>query len=125
MSKTGSERFARREVRGYRHRMLTMAPSRRMIATLSQAVESLEPRLLLATYYVDPGGTDSSAGSSGAPWKTLQKAANAVVAGDTVVVRPGNYAGFNLAKSGSESARITFSAQSGAVIDAPVTIGNR
>src|SRR5687768_4137248 len=88
-------------------------------------LESLESRTLLSTYFVDPAGSDAAAGSTAAPWRTLQKAANSVVAGDSVIVRPGNYAGFNLARSGSgESARITFSAQSGAVIDTPVNIGN-
>ena len=46
------------------------------------------------TYYVATTGSDTAAGTSAAPWKTLQKAANAVAAGDTVIVRAGTYAGF-------------------------------
>ena len=48
----------------------------------------------LRTFYVDAGGNDSAAGSSAAPWRTLQRAANGVQAGDLVIVRPGTYTGF-------------------------------
>src|SRR4051812_18955482 len=38
-------------------------------------VEPFEPRVLLTTYYVSPGGNDSFAGTSSAtPWKTIVKA---------------------------------------------------
>ena len=41
-----------------------------------------------ATYYVSTTGNDTTGnGSSGSPWATLQKAANTVVAGDTVIVK--------------------------------------
>ena len=43
-------------------------------------------------YYVDAArGTDSSSGSAGAPFATVQKAADTVKAGDTVIIRPGVY----------------------------------
>src|SRR5262245_27414508 len=51
------------------------------------------------TYFVAPpssGGSDSNPGSSAAPWATLQHAADRVTAGDTVIVRAGTYAGFNV-----------------------------
>lgn len=41
--------------------------------------------------YVTPSGDDSRDGSSGLPWKTLAKAGEAAVAGDTVFVREGIY----------------------------------
>jgi Ca2+-binding RTX toxin-like protein len=87
------------------------------------SVEPLEPRRMLATYYVSTGGSDSAAGSSDTPWRTLQHAADRVVAGDTVIVTPGNYVGFDLRTSGTASKRISFKAQSGVVINAvnPVT----
>jgi len=44
-----------------------------------------------ATYYVDLTGNDSNPGTQESPWKTIQKAANVVMAGDTVLVGPGNY----------------------------------
>ncbi len=43
-------------------------------------------------YYVAPGGSDSNAGTFTQPWRTIQKAANTLVAGDTVYIREGTYA---------------------------------
>ncbi len=42
-------------------------------------------------YYVATGGNDSAAGSQNAPWKTIGRAARAVMPGDTVYVRGGTY----------------------------------
>jgi parallel beta-helix repeat protein len=67
-------------------------------------------------YYVRPDGHDSASGanntnnSSTGAWLTLQKAANTVVAGDTVYVADGTYTGFMLQTGGSSSNRITFKA---------------
>jgi hypothetical protein len=44
-----------------------------------------------ATYYVVTNGSDSSPGTEAQPWKTLQKAAASVQAGDTVRIRAGDY----------------------------------
>jgi len=57
-------------------------------------LEVLETRDVLSTFYVAPVGSDTSQGTTAAPWKTLQHAADMVKAGDKVVVRAGNYAGF-------------------------------
>jgi hypothetical protein len=78
------------------------------------------------TYFVAPdsqGGSDLSPGTSALPWATLQHAADTVQAGDTVIVRPGNYEGFMLQSSGTPLAPITFSALDGArvIFDNPVT----
>ena len=78
--------------------------------------ESLESRLALATFYVSNAGSDSQAGSAVAPWQTLQKAADSVHAGDRVIVRPGNYVGFDLRTDGTASGPIVFHAESGAAI---------
>ena len=43
------------------------------------------------TYYVSKTGSDSNPGTQAQPWLTLQKAANTVVAGDTVFIRSGIY----------------------------------
>jgi Protein of unknown function (DUF1565) len=43
------------------------------------------------TYYVSISGNDNNAGTLAAPWRTIQKAANSVHAGDTVQVRAGTY----------------------------------
>lgn len=44
-----------------------------------------------AVYYVSTSGSDSSAGSQTAPWRTIQHAATSVKAGDTVNIRSGVY----------------------------------
>jgi len=44
-----------------------------------------------ATYYVATNGNDSNPGTEAQPWRTLQKAAASVQAGDTVRIRAGNY----------------------------------
>jgi parallel beta-helix repeat protein len=75
------------------------------------------------TYYVAIGGMNGNDGSSDHPWATLQHAADTVGPGDTVIVRPGSYRGFDLETSGTAQSPITFSAQSGVTIDQdnPVT----
>lgn len=50
------------------------------------------PCALAATYYVAPGGNDASSGTTlTLPFKTIQKAMDRAVAGDTVFVRGGVY----------------------------------
>lgn len=72
-----------------------------------------------ATYYVAPpssGGSDANPGTAAAPFATIQHAANAAFAGDTVVVTPGTYSGFNVVRSGQLGLPVTFSAEPGVVI---------
>ncbi len=45
-----------------------------------------------AAYYVSPTGSDSAAGTSTAPWRTIAKAQTVAAAGDTVYLRAGTYA---------------------------------
>lgn len=79
------------------------------------------------TYYVRPDGVDTASGANNTTgatgsWRTLQKAANTVVAGDTVLVADGTYAGFYVETSGTSSKPITFKAiGSGANITTPNT----
>jgi hypothetical protein len=82
-------------------------------------LEELEPRLALSTFFVDPNGNDNQAGTQQAPWQTLQHAADLVQPGDTVMVQPGQYAGFDMRTSGTAAAPITFQAQPGAQIVSP------
>jgi hypothetical protein len=74
-----------------------------------------------STYYVSPDGSDAAAGTQAAPFRTIQRAASLVDEGDTVVVRAGRYAGFQLGwdfpQSGTASQPITFKADPGAVIE--------
>jgi hypothetical protein len=43
------------------------------------------------TFYVSPAGNDANPGTQKAPWKTIGKAASALVAGDTAVIMDGTY----------------------------------
>lgn len=47
--------------------------------------------LQAAEYYVSPGGSDTNSGTSASPWKTVQKAAGTLIAGDTVYLMEGTY----------------------------------
>ncbi len=50
------------------------------------------PTLLAATtYYVAPWGNDDSAGTFTAPWRNINKAAQTMIAGDSVLIRAGTY----------------------------------
>jgi hypothetical protein len=72
------------------------------------------------TYFVSKKGSDSNAGTIGAPWLTIQHAANSVSAGATVYVFGGVYnESVNFPASGTASAPITFQSYPGqtAVID--------
>jgi Bacterial Ig domain/Pel9A-like, right handed beta helix region len=80
--------------------------------------------LAAATYYVAPNGSDSNSGSSASPFKTIQKAANVVNPGDTVIIRNGTYTGSSssvadIGRSGTSSQWITFKAENkwGAILD--------
>lgn len=87
---------------------------------LRPGFDILEPRLTPSTFYVSPTGNDNAAGTQQAPWQTLQQAANEVVAGDTVEVEPGDYAGFvmgwNNPQNGTAAAPITWNAEPGVTI---------
>ena len=73
-----------------------------------------------ATRWVSDQGNDLTGdGSQAHPWKTLQKAADTVAAGDYVLVAPGRYAGFQITTSGKPDARITFHAEPGVIIESP------
>ncbi|HHG83811.1 MAG TPA: T9SS type A sorting domain-containing protein [Bacteroidetes bacterium] len=43
------------------------------------------------TFYVATNGLDTSPGTAAQPWKTIQKAANLLLAGDTVLIKAGTY----------------------------------
>jgi hypothetical protein len=77
-------------------------------ATASTTTASSGP-----TYYISPNGNDSNNGSQSTPWRTIQKAANTVNPGDTVVLMDGTYTqgsvGFN--RSGTSDKPIVFMAQ--------------
>jgi hypothetical protein len=70
------------------------------------------------TYYVSPQGSDSNDGSPAHPFATVQKAADLVNPGDTVIVRDGVYTDLNkegtmvqVRRSGTAEAPITLRAE--------------
>src|ERR1035438_6189684 len=52
----------------------------------------LAPAAPAATYYVAPTGSDSNPGSQAQPWASIGMGFTNAVAGDTVLLAPGNYA---------------------------------
>ena len=105
----------RKTIQGRRHSLLLW-----LVAGLGLFVA----RNVSATeYYVATTGSDSNPGTLAAPFATLQKAADTVVAGDTVWIRGGTYkittpkssgAGIQLSKSGtSDTNRIKYWAYPG------------
>ena len=79
-----------------------------------------------ATYYVDDDGDDGDDGlTPETAWATLQRAADAVAAGDTVVALEGRYRGFNLFTSGTFGAPITFTGHPGLPAPNPAVVIDR
>lgn len=72
-----------------------------------------------ATFYVAPTGKDTNLGTATVPWLTIQRAANVVNPGDTVVVQPGTYKGAKFSRSGLATAYIRFFGQPGALVNSP------
>lgn len=74
--------------------MLLGCFGRTSAAAATQAVAptaSLTPKTTGTTFYVSPAGSDSALGTSAAPWRTIQKAADTLHAGQTAIVAAGNY----------------------------------
>jgi hypothetical protein len=80
--------------------------SLRLLIALSFTCQFL-PSSYAAIYYVSPAGSDSNLGTSSAPLLTIQRAADIVNPGDTVIVRDGTYS--NVAATGVGSKLITMS----------------
>lgn len=69
--------------------------------------------LKAATFYVSPGGNDTSTGTTSSPFKTVSKAFSLSQAGDTIYLKNGTYPAFEVPKSGSSGNYITIAAASG------------
>jgi len=72
----------------------------------------LDAKSVMATeYHVAPSGNDSDPGTLSNPWRTVQRAADSVAPGDTVLIHNGTYKEEVIFKySGTAEAPITFSA---------------
>jgi len=70
-------------------------------------------------YYVDAtNGSDYNPGTEIYPWKTIQKAANTMIAGDKVIVRTGTYdERITGNTSGNRGSLITFQVNSGDIVN--------
>jgi parallel beta-helix repeat protein len=82
-------------------------------------LDELAARIVPTVFYVAPGGNNNNAGSSVAPWATLQFASDQVAAGDQVIVRAGNYVGFHVTTDGTPSQPIVFTAEANVAITSP------
>ena len=83
------------------------------IATLIALALASSTCVRAATYYVSTSGNDGNNGTSlGTPWRTINKAAQTMVAGDIAYIRGGTYreSVFPARDGTSASARITYSA---------------
>lgn len=71
-----------------------------------------------STYYVSTTGDDTTGtGSISNPWRTIQKAADTMVAGDTCIIRGGTYREtVTLSKSGTSTSPLTFQAYDGETV---------
>ncbi|HXU38508.1 MAG TPA: right-handed parallel beta-helix repeat-containing protein, partial [Blastocatellia bacterium] len=67
-------------------------------------------------YYVATSGNDNNAGDQTHPWRTLQHAVDTIVAGDTILVGSGTYAGCRIGKSGQPASVCTLKADTGAAV---------
>ncbi|HLC15622.1 MAG TPA: right-handed parallel beta-helix repeat-containing protein, partial [Thermodesulfovibrionia bacterium] len=70
-----------------------------------------------AQYYVSPAGNDNNPGTVDATWKTINKAADTLVAGDTVYIREGTYYDHMVPQnSGTEDNPIVYTAWPGETV---------
>jgi hypothetical protein len=92
----------------------------------TSTTEEGQPKLKSASinYYVSTSGSDSNPGTSASPFRTIQKAADMVNPGDTVIIRDGVYSTtsqyfINVNRGGASGSYVTFKAEHkwGAVLD--------
>jgi PKD repeat protein len=73
-------------------------------------------------YYVSPQGNDTNPGTEALPFRTIQRAADVVQAGNLVFVKAGTYSDFSVTRSGSPGQPIVFRAYPG---EKPIIRGSR
>ena len=81
-------------------------PTRRFsFLTAAAGLVTLVAGAHAGTFHVAPDGDDGNTGARESPWRTIQKAAEAVQAGDTVLVRAGVYKGHVMLRVSGEPDR--------------------
>jgi parallel beta-helix repeat protein len=93
---------------------------RRILMTVAAAL-GIAGAAQADSFHVAMTGDDAAAGTSEAPWRTIQRAVRAVAPGDTVIVHAGSYVGFVVDVRGSEAAPIAFVADGAVAIDGAAT----
>ena len=89
----------------------------RRFLTIRAAVEVLEHRRLLSSYFVATTGADNNPGTLAQPFATIQQAANLAQPGDTVFIRGGTYREtVTPAHSGTAAAPIVFEPYNGELV---------
>lgn len=93
-----------------------------IIFVFSEQINDIEPsnygsKSNSHNYYVSTNGDDNNKGTINSPWKTIQKAATRVSAGDTVLIRGGKYCEIvTMTTSGELGKYITFRNYPGEVV---------
>ena len=100
------------------HRSRRVSQGHRLAVVLLVAL-GLATGALADTFYVapPPAGGDGNPGSAGAPWATLQHAADSIGPGDTVIVRAGQYAAFEVEIEATEAQPVIFRAAPGELVE--------
>jgi Right handed beta helix region len=79
---------------------------------------SQAPTPVLSTFYVSPTGDDSNPGTADAAWRTIQHAADVLLAGQQAVVAAGTYAErVRISSSGTDASPIVIQSASGANVE--------
>ena len=98
------------------------------IASSTSAPTPTQSPVVSGAFYVATNGNDANPGTESQPWRTIQKAANTLKAGQTVYVKQGTYKEqITVQNSGSADKWITFSSYPGqtATIDGTgISMGN-
>ncbi len=86
----------------------------RSLLLIALSIMFFAPLANATTYYVAKTGNDKNPGTLASPWLTVTKAANTLVAGDTVYIRAGSYLEqVTPVNSGNSGSLITYTAYPG------------
>jgi hypothetical protein len=93
-------------------------------ATQPPATETTDPPLLGADRVVSPRGDDTASGAPGTPWRTVQRALDAALPGETVEIEAGEYVGeLRLTRSLLAAQPITIRARRNALVVVRPAVG--
>jgi hypothetical protein len=95
------------------------------IAVATAVLVTATPASAQMTRYVSPNGDDANTGTESQPFRTIQKAANVVNPGDTVIVEDGVYTGTGAGTSCASNSRPVVCLTRGGTPSAWVTIRAR